>query len=194
MDTCCWMRKLSMARCNIQCSLQLNQPQVCQHKKLWKWPLQRWRRQRRRHKKKTHPETRGGKDNLLLDMILMNMQTWQQLQTIHYLCVSDCGAKTYASILVYITHGEWDVGPRATTVPAGWTLVGCKWMFKVKHGSDGRVEPFKGSLIVKVYAQVWHRLQWDILTGMILLNPDTAGLCSAKQHANSSDGCCNGIS
>ena len=96
--------------------------------------------------------------------------------------------------VVYITHGEWDVGPRATTVPAGWTLVGCKWMFKVKHGSGGRVEPFKGSLIVKVYTQVWHWLWWDILTGMILLNPDTAGLCSEKQHAKSSDGCCNGTS
>ena len=30
---------------------------------------------------------------------------------------------------------------------------GCKWVFKVKHRSDGKVERFKGCLVAKGYAQ-----------------------------------------
>lgn len=36
---------------------------------------------------------------------------------------------------------------------SGRKPIGCKWVFKVKYGSDGRVERFKGQLVAKGYAQ-----------------------------------------
>jgi len=43
----------------------------------------------------------------------------------------------------------WDL----VELPPGRTPVGCRWVFKVKHGSDGKVERFKGRLVAKGYAQ-----------------------------------------
>ena len=38
-------------------------------------------------------------------------------------------------------------------MPSGQKPIGCKWVFKVKHTSDGKVERFKGRLVAKGYAQ-----------------------------------------
>ena len=38
-------------------------------------------------------------------------------------------------------------------LPSGRKPIGCKWVFKVKHGSDGKLECFKGRLVAKGYAQ-----------------------------------------
>ena len=38
-------------------------------------------------------------------------------------------------------------------LPSGRKPIGCKWVFKVKYGSDGKVERFKGRLVAKGYAQ-----------------------------------------
>ena len=38
-------------------------------------------------------------------------------------------------------------------LPSGRKPIGCKWVFKVKHTSDGKVERFKGRLVAKGYAQ-----------------------------------------
>ena len=44
-------------------------------------------------------------------------------------------------------------------LPPDRKTIGCKWVFKVKHRSDGSVERFKGRLVAKgVFAEVWHRL------------------------------------
>ena len=38
-------------------------------------------------------------------------------------------------------------------LPNGRKPIGCKWVFKVKYGSDGKIERFKGRLVAKGYAQ-----------------------------------------
>ena len=48
-----------------------------------------------------------------------------------------------------IDNETWDL----VELPQGRKPVGCKWVFKVKHRIDGRVERFKGRLVAKGYAQ-----------------------------------------
>jgi len=43
----------------------------------------------------------------------------------------------------------WDL----VELPDGEKPIGCKWVFKVKHRSDGRVERFKGRLVAKGFSQ-----------------------------------------
>ena len=38
-------------------------------------------------------------------------------------------------------------------LPNGRTSIGCRWVFKIKHQINGRVERFKGRLVAKGYAQ-----------------------------------------
>ncbi|XP_019263195.1 PREDICTED: uncharacterized protein LOC109240958 [Nicotiana attenuata] len=43
----------------------------------------------------------------------------------------------------------WDLVP----LPAGKKIIGCKWVYKIKHKADGRVEKLKARLVVKWYTQ-----------------------------------------
>ena len=38
-------------------------------------------------------------------------------------------------------------------LPKDRDAIGCKWVFRVKHTSDGKVEQFKARLVAKGYAQ-----------------------------------------
>lgn len=38
-------------------------------------------------------------------------------------------------------------------LPEDRKLIGCRWVFKVKHGNDGRVERFKGRLVAQGFSQ-----------------------------------------
>ena len=40
------------------------------------------------------------------------------------------------------------------TLPAGKTLVGCRWVYTMKIGPDGRVDRLKARLAVEGYTQV----------------------------------------
>ena len=48
-----------------------------------------------------------------------------------------------------IENETWDL----VELPSGRTPIGSKWVFKVKHKSDGTVERFKARLVAKGYAQ-----------------------------------------
>ena len=48
----------------------------------------------------------------------------------------------------------------AQNLPPGRKSIGCKWVFKVKHTSDGEVDRFKARLVAKGYAQK-HGVDYD---------------------------------
>ena len=48
-------------------------------------------------------------------------------------------------------NGTWEI----CSLPKRVVLVGCKWVFTVKHESDGTVERFKGRLVAKRYTQTY---------------------------------------
>jgi hypothetical protein len=48
-----------------------------------------------------------------------------------------------------IENETWEL----VKLPAGRKPIGCKWVFKLKYGSNGEIERFKGRLVAKGYAQ-----------------------------------------
>ena len=52
----------------------------------------------------------------------------------------------YASL---IENDTWELA----TLPDGREVIGYKWVFRVKHDSEGKVERFKGRLVAKGYSQ-----------------------------------------
>jgi len=46
-------------------------------------------------------------------------------------------------------NNTWDF----VRLPAGKQAIGCRWMYKVKHKSDGSIVRFKARLVVKGYTQ-----------------------------------------
>ncbi|XP_070049888.1 uncharacterized protein [Nicotiana tomentosiformis] len=49
---------------------------------------------------------------------------------------------------LYANH-TWDL----VTLPAGKKVIGCKWVYKIKHNADGSIERFEARLVVKGYTQ-----------------------------------------
>ena len=54
--------------------------------------------------------------------------------------------KEYESIL---KNNFWDVVPR----PEDKAVVTTKWLYKIKHGSDGSVEKFKARFVARGFSQ-----------------------------------------
>jgi hypothetical protein len=54
--------------------------------------------------------------------------------------------KEYDSLL---TNGTWSL----TALPRGRKAIGNKWVFRIKHNSDGTVERFKAQLVAKGFSQ-----------------------------------------
>ena len=47
--------------------------------------------------------------------------------------------------------GAWDL----FTLPIGKSLIGCRWVYTVKIGLDGRVDRLKARLVAKGYTQIY---------------------------------------
>jgi len=41
-----------------------------------------------------------------------------------------------------------------TDLPKHKSTIGCRWVYKVKHRSDGSIEKYKAKLVAKGYTQV----------------------------------------
>ena len=72
--------------------------------------------------------------------------------------------KSYAEAII---HPEWQEAMRTelhalqangtwslTTLPSGKTLIGCRWVYKIKHHSDGSVERYKARLVAQGFTQM----------------------------------------
>ena len=47
-------------------------------------------------------------------------------------------------------NGTWTL----TSLPAGKTSIGCRWVYKIKHCSDGSIERYKARLVAKGFTQL----------------------------------------
>ena len=56
------------------------------------------------------------------------------------------------------SSGTWDL----VTLPASKTPVGCRWVYTVKIGPNGRVDRLKARLVTKGYTQVYGSDYWYI--------------------------------
>ena len=45
----------------------------------------------------------------------------------------------------------WDLVP----LPEGKNVIGCKWVYKVKHNVDGSISKCKARLVAKGYGQIY---------------------------------------
>ena len=54
-------------------------------------------------------------------------------------------------IVALHSTGTWDLVPS----PAGKSLVGCRWVYTIKIGPDGRVDRLKARLVAKGYTQIY---------------------------------------
>jgi len=53
-------------------------------------------------------------------------------------------------------NGTWDLVP----LPKDKKTIGCKWVYKVKHDSDGSISRYKARLVAKEYAQT-HGIDYE---------------------------------
>ena len=70
-------------------------------------------------------------------MVSPNAKEWQEAADLEY-----------ESLL---ENERWDL----VDLPRGRKSVGSRWVFKVKHHSDGRVERYKCRLVAKLLTDVW---------------------------------------
>ena len=47
-------------------------------------------------------------------------------------------------------NGTWFL----TSLPVGKTTIGCRWVYKIKHHSDGSIESYKARLVAKDFTQL----------------------------------------
>ncbi|MCO5578862.1 hypothetical protein L7F22_032709 [Adiantum nelumboides] len=47
-------------------------------------------------------------------------------------------------------NGTWEI----SRLPKGRKAIGCKWVFKIKRGSDGEILKYKARLVAKGYSQI----------------------------------------
>jgi histone deacetylase 1/2 len=50
---------------------------------------------------------------------------------------------------IVVSHGTWNLVPRPSTS----NLIGCKWVFRIKHHPDGIIDRFKACFVAKGFNQ-----------------------------------------
>ena len=65
--------------------------------------------------------------------------------------ISDWREAVFEEMKALKKNGTWEI----CSLPKGVVPVGCKWVFTVKHKSDGTVERFKARLVAKGYIQTY---------------------------------------
>ena len=80
-------------------------------------------------------------------------------------------------------------------LPTGRKPVGCKWIFKTKCTSDGKVERYKARLVAKGYTQKPGEDYDETYSPVVRYSSIRALLafCCSKWHDSSPDGCGNSI-
>ena len=77
-----------------------------------------------------------------------------------------------------IENETWDL----VELPDGEKPIGCKWVFKVKHRSDGTVERFKGRLVAKGFAQRYGIDYFETYSPVVRLSSIRALIAFAVQN------------
>ena len=112
---------------------------------------------RRRSERTRQPPVRYGIDEFTTlasaPHVAYNVRQIAEPQTMKEALTGDLSGKwkqaadaEYDSLL---QNKTWDL----VELPSGRETIGNKWVFKVKHGADGKVDRFKARLVAKGYAQ-----------------------------------------
>ena len=64
---------------------------------------------------------------------------------------------TVEEMVAVHSSGTWDL----VTLPIGKTPIGCRWVYIVKIGPNGRVDHLKAQLVAKGYTQVYGSDYYD---------------------------------
>ena len=82
---------------------------------------------------------------------VLSLQTHPEPNTYAEASKHDCWKQArQVELLAFEKTGTWDI----VDVPPHAKPIGCKWIFKVKHHTDGSVERYKARLVAKGYTQI----------------------------------------
>ena len=118
----------------------------------------------RRSERESRPPNRYGfseyADTAKVDHLAYNVSQIAEPNTIEEALASEYSKEwkeaadsEYKSLM---ENDTWEL----VELPENREAIGCKWVFKVKHTGDGKVERFKGRLVAKGYAQK-HGIDYD---------------------------------
>lgn len=73
---------------------------------------------------------------------------------------------TFEKVQALEKNGTWEI----PDLPAGKHPTGCKWIFTIKHNSDGNINSFKACLVAKEFTQSYGIDYYDRFAPIAKLN------------------------